>query len=192
MRVPIVLFLCASACASSAPAHRSVSPNALRGVTLALPSVEDARRSQSAGCGQFVPDLPEQIEKALYVDLADAGAHVERRAPWRLSVRLLFGGAGAEYVGPSRTPPGPEEATKEGFGPAFRESRGGINAGWSETTVSLDAELAKDGRVVWHGTATGIARSAPCVQLKTNLADALAKAVDELRDRVIREIDRAP
>jgi hypothetical protein len=191
MRRSIVL-LCACACASSAPAHRPVSPNALRGVTLALPAVEDARRSQSAGCGQFAADLPERVEKALYVDLADAGARIERRAPWRLSVRLLFGGAGAEYVGASRSPPGPEEATKEGFGPALGEARGGVNAGWTDTTVSLDAELSREGRVVWHGTASGTARSAPCVQPREMLAEALAKAVDDLRDRVIREIDRAP
>jgi hypothetical protein len=161
-------------------------------VTLAVAAVEDARPSQSAGCGQFAPDLPDKVEKALYVDLADAGARIERRAPWRLAVRVLFGGAGAEYAGSSRAPPGPEEATKEGFGPALGEARGGVNAGWSDTTISLDAELSREGRVVWHGTASGSARSAPCVQPREMLAQALAKVIDDLRDRVIREIDHAP
>jgi hypothetical protein len=187
-------LLCASACASRAPAPRPVSPDALRGVTIGLPAIEDARTSDNAGCGQFAPDLPRRVEKALYVALSDAGADVTRRSSWMLSVRLLHGGAGAEYEGSSRSqlPIYSQPERSSDFPPILAERRGGINAGWDDTSVSLDAELRREGRLVWHGTASGSVRTAPCVQPRESLGQALANAVDDLRNRVIREIDRAP
>jgi hypothetical protein len=189
-----LVLLCACACASRAPAPRYVSPTALRGVTIGLPAVEDARSSDNAGCGQFAPDLPRRVEKGLVVALSDAGAQVARGGPWTLAVRLLHGGAAAEYEGSQREqlPINSQPDRSIDSPPLLAERRGGVNAGWTETTVSLDAELTREGRVVWHGTASGSARSAPCIQPRDMLAQALAKAVDDLRDRVIREIDRSP
>ncbi|HYZ88049.1 MAG TPA: hypothetical protein VE620_02020, partial [Myxococcales bacterium] len=71
---------------------------------MSIPTPDDLRPSTSTGCGQFVPDLPLRIEKALVVAFGDAGAKFAARAPWRLAVVVTFAGAGAEYVGPSRTP----------------------------------------------------------------------------------------
>jgi hypothetical protein len=178
-------------CAAPRPAQRPYSSVALRGVDIGLDPVEDSRPSTSTGCGQFAPDLAQRAEKALYVALADAGARVDRNGSWMLAVRLLYGGAAAEFSGAQKAPPGPEEATRQGFGPSLGEARGGVNAGWTDTSVSLDAELTREGRVVWHGTAGGHARSAPCIGLKGKLEEALSGAVSDLRDRLVREIDRA-
>jgi len=147
------------------------------------------RPSPSTGCGQFAPDLAQKTEKALYVALEDAGARVDRKGAWNLAVRLLQGGAAAEYVGAQKAPPGPDETTR--FGPSLGEARGGVNSSWEDTSVSLDAELTREGRVVWQGTAGGHVRSAPCVGMRENLEQALTGAVGNLRDRVVREIDRA-
>jgi len=189
VRAAAVLLL-AVGCAGSRPPPRKTSPTALRGVAIALLPVEDARPSASVGCGQFAPDLPQKTEKALFVALGDAGAAVDRKGTWTLAVRVLYGGAAAEYSGSQKNPPPPESASREGFGPTLSEARGGVNAGWTDTTVSLDAELTRQGHVVWHGTAGGHARSAPCVGLRDKLEEALAGAVGDLRDRLAREIDR--
>src|SRR5205085_9312660 len=113
------------------------------------------------------------------------------KGTWTVAVRLLYGGAAAEFSGSQKNPPAPETATREGFGPNLAEARGGVNAGWTDTTVSLDAELTHAGHVVWHGTAGGHARSAPCIGLRDKLEEALTGAVGDLRDRLVREIDRA-
>src|SRR5207237_759019 len=88
-----LIFACA--CASPRPPP-PVSPTALKGVTLGLPVPQDARPSASAGCGQFAPDMPRRLEKALIAALGEAGATIAVRAPWRLAVALTFAGAGAE------------------------------------------------------------------------------------------------
>ena len=80
---PLFAFLCC-ACAS-APPQPAISRTALQGVTVAIPTPEDGRASTSAGCGQFAPDLPQRIEKALIASLGDAGAQIARNAP--LAVR---------------------------------------------------------------------------------------------------------
>jgi len=185
------VLLFALGCAGSRPPPRAVSASALRGVAIGLLPVEDSRPSASAGCGQFAPDLPRKTEKALYLALGDAGATVNRKGTWTLAVRLLYGGAAAEFSGSQKNPPAPETATREGFGPNLAEARGGVNAGWTDTSVSLDAELTREGHVVWHGTAGGHARSAPCIGLREKLDEALTGAVGDLRDRLVREIDRA-
>jgi hypothetical protein len=161
---------------------------------LALPAVEDGRPSDNAGCGQFAPDLPQRVEKALYVAFSNAGADVARRGPWMLAVRVLQGGAAAEYAGSQRgqLPIYSGPGRDSDYPPVLAEPRGGVNAGWDDTSVSLDAELSREGRLVWHGTASGHAHSAPCVQPREKLAEALVQAIDDLRDRVIREIARSP
>ncbi|HVI22668.1 MAG TPA: hypothetical protein VM691_04245, partial [Myxococcales bacterium] len=142
-----MLLLLALGCARPLPPPpRAVSPHALAGVDIALRPVEDSRPSASTGCGQFAPDLPQKTEKALYVALEDAGAHVDRKGSWALSVRLLYGGAAAEYAGAQKAPPGPDEATRGGFGPSLGEARGGVNTSWEDTSVSLDAELTRETR----------------------------------------------
>jgi len=179
-------------CAGSRPPppHKTVSHVSLQGIAIGLLPVEDSRPSTSAGCGQFAPDLPQKTEKALYVALGDAGAIVDRKGPWTLAVRVLYGGAAAEYYGSQKNPPAPDTPAREG-GPNLAEARCGVNAGWTDTSVSLDAELTRQGHVVWHGTAGGHARSAPCIGLRDKLDEALTGAVGDLRDRLVREIDRA-
>ncbi|MFL5445391.1 MAG: hypothetical protein ACJ78W_12820 [Myxococcales bacterium] len=190
MRSFLLLFLALGCARPLPPPPRAVSPHALAGVDIALRPVEDSRPSASTGCGQFAPDLPQKTEKALYVALEDAGAHVDRKGSWALSVRLLYGGAAAEYAGAQKAPPGPDEATRGGFGPSLGEARGGVNTSWEDTSVSLDAELTRETRVIWHGTAGGHVRSAPCVGLRNNLEQALSGAIADLRNRLVREIDR--
>src|SRR5205085_6128180 len=127
MRSTAALLAVLLGCAG-ARAPPSASPNALKGFAIALPAVEDGRPSASAGCGQFAPDLPGRAENALYVALSEAGAQVERTGDLVLAVRLLYGGAAAEYSGSQRSPPGPDPATRDGFGPSLGAARGGVNA----------------------------------------------------------------
>jgi hypothetical protein len=181
------------ACATSRPPAPPVSRTALQGVSLAIPTPEDGRPSTSAGCGQFAPDLPRQIEKALITSFADAGAQIALRAPWRLAVALTFAGAGAEYAGSSRTPAaGQSPGYPSDSLPVLSEQRGGVNAGWTDTSVALDATLERDGGLVWHGTVTGHARSAPCVDPRGQLDEATRNAVAQLRTEIIRRMASAP
>ena len=187
---PLFAFLCC-ACAS-APPQPAISRTALQGVTVAIPTPEDGRASTSAGCGQFAPDLPQRIEKALIASLGDAGAQIARNAPWRLTVAITFAGAGAEYAGSSRTPAvGQSPGLPPGMPPVLSEQRGGVNAGWTDTSVALDATLQRDAGLVWHGTVTGHARSAPCVDPRGQLDQALGSAVAQLRAEVVRRIASA-
>ena len=120
--------------------------------------------------------------------LADAGAHLAVRAPWRLAVVVTFAGAGAEYAASSRTPAGQSPGLPPDAPPVLSEQRGGVNAGWTDTSVALDATLERDGGLVWHGTITGHARSAPCVDPGGNLDEAMRSAVSQLRAELIRRI----
>jgi hypothetical protein len=187
----VAIALACLACASSAPRPAGVSPTALEDISLVLPTPEDARPSASAGCGQFAPDLPERIEKALITSLGDAGAQFAVRAPWKLSVVLTFAGTGAEYAGPSRTPAGISPGLPPDAPPVFAEQRGGVNAGWTDTRVALDATLRREGSVVWEGTVTGRVRSAPCVDPRGHLDEAMRSAVSQLRAELIRRISAA-
>lgn len=187
----IAVFCCA--CASSSPPAPPVSRTALEGVTLAIPTPEDTRPSTSAGCGQFVPDLPLRVEKALVASLGDAGARFAAGAPWRLIVAITFAGAGAEYAGSSRTPAaGQSPGLPPDMPPVLSERRGGVNAGWTDTSVALDATLEREGGLVWHGTVTGHARSAPCVDAPGKLDEALRSAVIQLRSEVVRRMASSP
>ena len=60
-----------------------------------------------------------------------------------------------------------------------------VNSGNGTAVVVLDAGLARDGTVIWTGTVTGHARSAPCVQAIDKVREALLQAVDELRDQLL-------
>jgi hypothetical protein len=71
------------------------------------------------------------------------------------------------------------------------EQRGGVNAGWTDTRVALDATLRRQGAVVWEGTVTGRVRSAPCVDPRGHLDEAMRSAVSQLRTELIRRIKSA-
>jgi hypothetical protein len=194
-----LLLACACAGARS-PVSPPVSATALKGVTVGLPVPQDARPSANAGCGQFAPDMPRRLEKALIAALGEAGATIALRAPWRLTVALTYAGAGAEYQG-SLNIPVPEYGTsadqgsnrESGFPPVLAEPRGGVNAGWTDTSVALDATLDREGKLLWHGTVTGHAKAAaPCIEPRAKLDEALGNAVSQLRAEVIRRIASAP
>jgi hypothetical protein len=165
-----------------------VSRTALEGITLAIPTPDDLRPSTSTGCGQFVPDMPLRIEKALVAAFGDAGATFAVQAPWRLAVVVTFAGAGAEYAGPSRTPVVGQNPGLPPDSPPVLSERGGVNAGWTDTSVALDATLQREGGLIWHGTITGHARAAPCIDPQGQLQQALQNAVTQLRSQVVRRL----
>ena len=189
MRASLCILL--AACAS-APRPVPVSPTALKGVALALPTPVDARRSQSVGCGQFAPELPQALARAVLASLGEAGAAFAAGAPWVLSLSVTFAGTGDEYVGAQRVPPQGGQFGAAGAGPAFEERSGGVNAGWDDTSLALDATLERAGKLVWHGTVTGHAKSVPCVAHREKLDEATQDAVALLRAEVIRRIASAP
>lgn len=191
MRRLLPVALICFACASSPPRPPGVSPTALEGVALAVPTPEDGRPSASSGCGQFTPELPDRIEKALITSLGDAGAQFKVDAPWSIALVLTFAGTGAEYVGASKTPAGSAPGLPPDAPPVLAEQRGGVNAGWTDTRVALDATLRRQGAVVWEGTVTGRVRSAPCVDPRGHLDEAMRSAVSQLRTELIRRIKSA-
>ncbi len=67
-----------------------------------------------------------------------------------------------------------------------------MNAGWDDTSLALDATLEREGRLVWHGTVTGHARSVPCVAHREKLDEATQDAIERLRVELIRRIASAP
>ncbi|MFL5313361.1 MAG: hypothetical protein ACJ79H_23245 [Myxococcales bacterium] len=182
MRALVLALLCAG-CVST-PQPTPVSPTALKGVTLSLPTPQDARRSDSIGCGQFAPQLPQALARAVVASLGEAGLAFAQRAPWVLTLSVTFAGTGDEYVGAQRGPP---QFGSAPAGLAF-EDRGGTNAGWDDTSLALDATLEREGKLVWHGTVTGHARSVPCVAHREKLDEATQDAVGRLRAELIRRI----
>lgn len=183
MRASLFALLCA-ACVST-PRPAPVSRTALEGVTLSLPTPQDARRSESIGCGQFAPQLPQAVARAVVASLGEAGLTFAQQAPWVLTLSVTFAGTGDEYVGAQRGPP---QFGAAGAGPAFEERSGGVNAGWDDTSLALDVSLEREGRLVWHGTVTGHARSVPCVAHQEKLDEATQDAVGRLRTELIRRI----
>jgi hypothetical protein len=184
----LALCVLLAACAS-APQPAKVSPTALRGVTLSLPTPQDARRSDSIGCGQFAPQLPQTVSRAVVASLAEAGLTFAQQAPWVLALSVTFAGTGDEYVGVQRGPP---QFGNTPAGLAFEERSGGVNAGWDDTSLALDATLEREGKLVWHGTVTGHAKSAPCVAHREKLEEATQDAVGRLRVELIRSIASPP
>lgn len=124
--------------------------------------------------------------------LGDAGAQFAARAPWRLAVVITFAGAGAEYAGPSRIPAVGQNPGLPPDSPPVLSERGGVNAGWTDTSVALDTTLEHEGGLVWHGTVTGHARSAPCIDPRGQLEQALRSVVVQLRSEVVRRIASTP
>lgn len=185
--LPCVL-LCACA---SAPPPRPVSRTALQGVTLSVPTPQDARRSESIGCGQFAPQLPQTVVRVVVASLGEAGATFSADAPWVLSLSVTFAGTGDEYVGAARTPPQFGQFAGAPAGLAFEDRNGGVNAGWDDTSLALDATLERAGKLVWHGTITGHARSVPCVAHREKLDEATQEAAAQLRSELIRRIASA-
>ena len=123
----------------------------------------------------------------MVASLGEAGLSFAQQAPWVLTLSVTFAGTGDEYVGTQRAPP---RFGGAGAGLGFQERSGGVNAGWDDTSLALDATLEREGRLVWQGTVTGHAQSAPCVQTMEKVREALVDAADELRDRVSAAIGR--
>lgn len=97
---------------------------------------------------------------------------------------------GLENVGGLRRSDRPVEDMPEDA-PSLNEPRASLfNSGNGNAAVVLDAALSRGGTVVWRGTVTGHARSAPCVEAIDKVREALADAIGELRDRVIRAMGR--
>jgi len=188
MRAWLASLLCL-ACSTAPPKPAPVSPTALKGVTLSVSSLQDARKSDNIGCGQFAPELPQTVEKAVIASLGETGVTFDQKAPWVLSLSVTFAGTGDEYVGAQVMPPNFRIAPA---GMAFQDRNGGTNAGWDDNSLALDATLQREGKLVWHGTVTGHAKSVPCVDHQEKLGQATQDAIGKLRAEVIRQIASAP
>ena len=185
----VILLLLIAACT---PAHtrRTADPRALRGVKLGVPVPADARPTPGIGCGQISQDLPQRAYKALVASFSDAGAETSNsdRAPWVLTVALREATLGEENTRPRRTdrpPASPVQPVDPDAPPLDQPQASLFNSGNGNAVVVLDATLARAGRLVWTGTVTGHAQSAPCVQAIDKVREALFDAIDELRDRVL-------
>lgn len=184
----LLLLLLVAEC-TPARTRPAANPEALKGVTLGLPVPADARPTPGIGCGQVSQDLPLRAHKALVAAFTDAGAAANNsaRGPWVLTVALREATLGEEDTREHRTdraaanpvvPTGPDA-------PPLDQPRASVfNSGNGNAVVVIDAQLAREGSVVWTATITGHAQSAPCVQAIDKVREALADAVDELRDRV--------
>ena len=173
-------------------AQRPVNPRALQGMTLGLPPPTDLRQTPGIGCGQLSRDLAPRAHKALVSSFSEAGATatLDEHAPWTLTVTLREAAMGLENVGGLRRSDRPVEDMPEDA-PSLNEPRASLfNSGNGNAAVVLDAALSRGGTVVWRGTVTGHARSAPCVEAIDKVREALADAIGELRDRVIRAMGR--
>jgi hypothetical protein len=159
-------------------------------VTLGLPPPSDLRTTPGIGCGQVSQDLALRAHKALVAAFSDAGANatLSDRAPWTLTVALREAAMGLENAGPARRTDKPVEDMPEDA-PSLNEPRASLfNSGNSNAAVVLDATLARGGAVVWRGTITGHARSAPCVEAIDKVREAMLDAIGELRELVIERI----
>ena len=152
VRISALVAVIACACASGRPERPPVSPTALRGVILALPTPQDARKSDNIGCGQFAPQLPEAVARAVVASLGETGASFAQQAPWVLTLSVTFAGTGDEYVG---APRGPPQFGGAPAGLAFEERSGGVNAGWDDTSLALDATLERGGGSSGTGRSPG-------------------------------------
>jgi hypothetical protein len=170
-------------------AQRPVNPRALQGVTLGLPPAADLRKTPGIGCGQISQDLAQRAHKALVSAFSDAGAAPSNsdQAPWMLTVALREAGMGLENAGTRRSDRPVQDMPEDA--PSLNEPRASLfNSGNENAAVVLDATLSRSGAVVWRGTVTGHARSAPCVEAIDKVREAMADAIDELREHVIAGI----
>jgi len=169
--------------------RRAPDPQALRGVKLGLPVPADARRTPGIGCGQISQDLPLRAHKVLVAAFSDNGAEASNsnRAPWVLNVALREATLGEENTRARRTdrsPANPVQPVGPEAPPLDQPQESLVNSGNGSAVVVLDATLVHNGEPLWTGTVTGHAESAPCVQAIDKVREALADAVDELRERV--------
>jgi hypothetical protein len=186
-----LLLLLALLCCVPGRAQRPVNPRALQGVTLGLPPPADLRRTPGIGCGQVSQDLALRAHKALVSAFSDAGATatLSEKAPWTLTVTLREAGMGLENAGARRSDKPVQEMPEDA--PSLNEPRASLfNSGNSNAAVVLDAALSRGGALVWRETVTGHARSAPCLEAIDKVREALADAIEEVRDHVIRVIGR--
>lgn len=184
----LLLLLCA-ACAGPR-ARREARPDALKGVSILLPAPVDQRPSPGVGCGFVAQDLALRANKALVQALSDAGsALVARgRADYTLDVTLRDAVMGAENEGRRRSDRPTQDPNPDL--PPLQSQPSLFNSGNDRAQVVLEATLSQDGHVLWAGTVTGSARSAPCVQTMEKVREALQDAVETLRDNLIRTLRR--
>lgn len=184
-------LLVLAACTPSA-SRRPVDPEALHGVALGLPAPADARSSPGIGCGQVSRDLALRAHKLLISSFSDAGANASNASSgkWVLTVALREAVMGPENAR-VRPTDRPVETTQPDMPPLEQPQASLVNSGNGTVEVVLEGRLARDGRVVFDELVTGNARSAPCIQAIDKVREALADAVDRLRDRVVPLL-RAP
>ena len=185
-------FLLALAACTPAAAHKPVDPAALYGVTIGIPTPDDARPTPGIGCGQIVPDLSVRAHKALVSAFADAGANVTNASTGRmvLNVALREATMGPENEAPRRTDR-PVQQGGPDAPPIDKPQQPWFNSGQGNVEVVLEATLSRDGAVAWRDYVTGHAQSAPCVQAIDKVREALTDAVLTLRERVTPLV-RAP
>jgi hypothetical protein len=162
---PLALLLLIAAC-TPAKARRAVDPQALRGIKLGVPAPADARPTPGIGCGQVSQDLPLRAHKALIATFSDAGAETtnSERAPWVLTVALREATVGEENTRERRTdraPANPVQQPMSDAPPLDQPQASLFNSGNGNAVVVLDATLARTGALIWTGTVTGHAHSAP-------------------------------
>jgi hypothetical protein len=182
-------LLLAVAC-TPAQARHGADPAALKGVTLGLPTPADARPTPGIGCGQIARDLPLRAHKALVAAFSDAGATATNSdtGRWVIKVALRQATMGEENTREHRGDRAPANVGTAQRGPdlpPLDQQPSLFNSDNGNAVVVLDAHLAREGAVVWTGTITGHAQSAPCIQAIDKVREALDDAIDELRDRVI-------
>jgi hypothetical protein len=172
-----------------AQAPRAVDRDALKGITLGVPIPTDARDTPGIGCGVVVMDLSVRAHKQVVNAFSDAGAEVTNsdRAPWVLTLALREAGMGLENAMPRRTDApvrqgGPDAPPIEAPQASF------FNGGNDNAEVVIDASLAKNGEIVWRETMNGHAQSAPCVQAYDKVREAMGAAIEQIRERVIKQI----
>jgi hypothetical protein len=193
---PLALLLLIAAC-TPAKARRTADPQALRGVKLGVPPPADARPTPGIGCGFVSQDLPLRAHKALIATFSDTGAETtnSEHAPWVLSVALREATLGQENIRGRRTDRAPANPVVQPLSdapPLDQPQASLFNSGNGNAVVVLDATLVRSGTLVWTGTVTGHAQSAPCVQAMEKVREALLDATDELRDRVLPLMRRSP
>ena len=187
------LALLAAGCSSPFAQRRPVSPDALRGVTLGVPTPADARPTPGIGCGQLAQDLPLRAHKALVAAFSDAGAATTNsdRERWTLHVALREATMGEENTRARRTDRPVQSGGPDA--PSIDQPQASIfNGGNDRAVVVLDATLERQGALVWRDTISGRARSAPCIEAVQTVREALLAAVDELRDDVVQVVRRMP
>jgi hypothetical protein len=185
LRFAVPFLVAAAACTPSA-ARRPVDPTELKGVTLGIPPPADARRSPGIGCGQISQDLALRAHKLLIASFSDAGANATNASTgkWVLTVALRQAVMGPENAAPRPTDRPIGRMHQPDMPPLEDPQAPLVNSGNGTVDVVLEGTLSRDGQVVFDEMVDGHASSAPCVQVIDKVREALADAVDRLRERV--------